>query len=219
MLSWYSAGYGWEGSCGSWYGRRRGSWGGQSKVRSDDEWFCQMCGTKVLSWNVAGGMFLSLVSSVEDLKPGMTDFFHAGELILRPQLTDDLNDFLSASAAHMTVTNTWMNTHTELELPTVPVVWFTSAVCEDVDRTLVQRLWMLEQMDCGRAGLVQDDIRARMKEDESLVVLMAPMTSTMASMVASLGLRWWLRWWLRWLRWLQWWLRWLRWWLRWLRWP
>ena len=41
-----------------------------------------------------------------DLKTGMTDFFHVGELILRPQLTDDLNDFMSASAAHMTVTNT-----------------------------------------------------------------------------------------------------------------
>ena len=61
---------------------------------------------------MAGGVFLSLVSSVGDLKPGMTDFFHVGELILRPQLTDDLNDFMSASAAHMKVTNTWMNTHT-----------------------------------------------------------------------------------------------------------
>ena len=72
----------------------------------------QRCGTKVLSWNVAGGVFLSLVSNVGDLKPGMTDFFLVGELIPRPQLTDDLNDFTSASAAHMTVTNTWMNTHT-----------------------------------------------------------------------------------------------------------
>ena len=87
------------------------------KVRSDVEWFCQTCGTKVLSWNVAGVVFVSLVSSVEDLKPGMTDFFHVGELILGPQLTDDLNDFMSASA----VTNTWMNTHTELEHPAVPV--------------------------------------------------------------------------------------------------
>ena len=35
MSSWYSAaGYGWSGSCGSWYGRRRGSWGGKSEVRS-----------------------------------------------------------------------------------------------------------------------------------------------------------------------------------------
>ena len=117
----------------------------------------QRCGTKVLSWNVAGDVFLSLVSSVGDLKPGMTDFFHVGELILRPQLTDDLNDFMSASAAHMTVTNTWMNTHTELELPTVPVVWFNTALCEDIDKTIVQKLWMLEQMDCGRAGLVQEE--------------------------------------------------------------
>ena len=45
---------------------------------------------------------------------------------------------------------------------------------------------MIEQMDCGRAGLVQDDIRARMKEGEPLVDVMAPMTSTMASMVDSL---------------------------------
>ena len=81
----------------------------------------QRCGTKVLSWNVAGDVFFSLVSSVGDLKNGMTDFFHVGKLILRPQLTDDLNDFMSASVAHMTVTNTWMNTHTELEFPTVPV--------------------------------------------------------------------------------------------------
>ena len=37
--SWYSAaGYGWSGSYGSWYGRRR-------EVRSDVEWFCQKCGT------------------------------------------------------------------------------------------------------------------------------------------------------------------------------
>ena len=48
-------------------------------------------------------------------------------------------------------------------------------------------LWMLEQVDCGRAGLVQDDIRARMKEYESLVDLMAPMTSTVASMVAPMA--------------------------------
>ena len=56
--------------------------------------------TKVLSWIVAGVVFVSMASSVEDLKPGMTDFFHVGELILGPQLTDDLNDFMSASAAH-----------------------------------------------------------------------------------------------------------------------
>ena len=44
--------------------------------------------------------------NVEDFELGMTD-------------TDDLNDFMSVSVAHMTVTNTWMNTHTELELPAV----------------------------------------------------------------------------------------------------
>ena len=73
MLSWYSAGYGWSGSYGSLC-ERRGSWCGQSEVCSDVEWFCQKCGTKVLSWKVAGVVFLSLVSSVRDLKPGMTDF-------------------------------------------------------------------------------------------------------------------------------------------------
>ena len=65
-----------------------------------------------MSWNVAGVVFVSLISCVVDLEPGMTDCFHVGELILRPHLTDDLNVFMSASAAHLTVTNTWMNTHT-----------------------------------------------------------------------------------------------------------
>ena len=46
MSSWYSpAGHGWSGSYGCWNGRRRGSWGGKSEVRSDVEWFCQKCGT------------------------------------------------------------------------------------------------------------------------------------------------------------------------------
>ena len=31
-------------------------------------------GTEVLRWNVAEGAFLSLISNVGDLKPGMTDF-------------------------------------------------------------------------------------------------------------------------------------------------
>ena len=115
MSSWYSAGYDWPDSCGSGYGRRRGCW----CVNAEDVWFCETCrmalrryGTEVLRWNVAGGVFLSLVSllNVGALKPGMTDFFHVGELILRPQLTDDLNDFMSASAVHMMVTNMWMNT-------------------------------------------------------------------------------------------------------------
>ena len=46
MSSWYNAAaYGWSGSYGSCYGRRRGSWGGESEVRSEVEWFCQKCGT------------------------------------------------------------------------------------------------------------------------------------------------------------------------------
>ena len=48
MSSWYSAaGYGWSGSYGSWYGRRRGSWGGKSEVRSGVDWFCQKCGAGI----------------------------------------------------------------------------------------------------------------------------------------------------------------------------
>ena len=46
MSSWYSAaGYGWSVSYGSWYGRRSGSCGGKSKVRSEGEWFCHKCST------------------------------------------------------------------------------------------------------------------------------------------------------------------------------
>ena len=69
---------------------------------------------------MAGFVFVSLISNVVDLEPGMTDCFHVGELILGLQLTDDLNDLMSASAAHLTVTYTWMNTHTELKLPADP---------------------------------------------------------------------------------------------------
>ena len=83
--------------------------------------------------------------------------------------------------------NTHTHTHTELEFPTVPVFWFNTDLCDDNGKTIVQKLWVIEQMDCGRAGLVQDDIRVRMKEDESLVDLMAPMTSTMASTVFDGG--------------------------------
>ena len=113
------------------------------------------CGTKVLSWNVAGGVFLSLVSllNVGTLKPGMTDFFRVGELIPRPQLTEDLNDSTRASAVHTMVTNTWMNTNTELEFLTVPVFWFNTVLCDDNGKTIGQKLWVSEQMDCGRAGL------------------------------------------------------------------
>ena len=114
---------------------------------------------------MAGRVFLSLVSllNVGALKPGMTDFFHVGELIPRPQLTEDLNDSTRASAVHMMVTNTWMNTNTELEFPTVPVFWFNTVLCDDNGQTIGQKLWVSEQMDCGRAGLVQVDTRARTK--------------------------------------------------------
>ena len=83
MLSWYSAGYGWLGSYGSWYGSRRGRWLGNA----EDVWFCltcrmalQRCGTKVLSWNVAGDVFVSLVSIVEDLKAWNDRLFPCGRV-------------------------------------------------------------------------------------------------------------------------------------------
>ena len=105
-----------------------------------------------------------------DLKPGMTEYFLVVELIPRPQLTDDLNDSTRASAVHMMVTNTWMNTHTYtvLEFPTVPVVWFNTVLCDDNGKTIGQKLWVCEQMDCGRAGLVQDDTGA---QNESMGVI------------------------------------------------
>ena len=73
MSSWYSAGYDWPDSYGKGYGRRRGCWSGNA----EDVWFCETCrmalrsyGTEVLRWNLAGGVFLSLVSllNVGDLK-------------------------------------------------------------------------------------------------------------------------------------------------------
>ena len=86
----------------------------------------------------------------------------------------------------MKVTITWMNTNTELEFPTVPVFWFNTVLCDDNGKTIGQKLWVSEQMDCGRAGLVQADTGARTKAVESLVDSMAA-TSTVASMVASMG--------------------------------
>ena len=144
MLSWYSAGY------GCWYGSRSGRWLGNA----EDVWFCvtcrmalQRCGTKVLSWKVAGDVFLSLVSN---LKPGVTDFFHVGELILRPQLTDDFNDFMSASAAHMTVTNTWMNTHTlNWSFPQSLLSGSIQLCVKTLIRQLCKSCGCWSQMDCG----------------------------------------------------------------------
>ena len=90
-------------------------------------------------------------------KPGMTDFFHVGRLIPRPQMTEDLNDSTCASAAHTMVTSTWMNTNTELEILTFPVFWFNTVLCDYNGKTIGQKLWVSEQMDCGRAGLDQVD--------------------------------------------------------------
>ena len=70
------------------------------------------------------GKRLEVCSNVEALKPGMTDFFNVEELIPRPHSTENLNDSTRASAVHMMMTNTWMNTNTELEFPTVLVFWF-----------------------------------------------------------------------------------------------
>ena len=149
VLSWCCAGSGSLGSYGSWYGRRRGRWNGKSEIHSDVEWFCLTGDTKVLSRNVAGFVFVSLISNVVDLEPGITDCFHVGELILGLQLTDDLNDLMSASAAHLTVTFTWMNARTELKLPADPVLWLNSALCGGNGKTSVQKYRVMEQMDCG----------------------------------------------------------------------
>ena len=229
MQSWYSAGYGWLGSYGSWYGKRRGSWNGKSEVCSDVDWFCLTGGTKVLSWNVAGVVFMSLTSSVADLEPGMTDCFHVGDLILGPQMTDDLNDFLSVRATHLTVTNTWMNTHTGLILHADPVLRFNSDLCGENGKTSVQMQWVIERMVCGRVGWIQNNAKIGKQAGKLLVNMLTPMTferalmvpswmasmvAPMASMVASIRWRRWLRWWLRWRQWLRWWLRWTRWWLR-----
>ena len=118
---------------------------------------------------------MSLISSVVDLEPGMTDCFHVGDLILGPQLTDDLNDFMSASTAHLTVTNTWLNTHTELKLPADPVFWLNSALCGGNGKTSVQKQWVIEHMDCGRVGWIQDDAVVGMQAGESLVNMLTPM--------------------------------------------
>ena len=76
-VRWYRAGYGWLGSYGSEYGRRRGYGGIPEDVR-----FCVTCrmvpwrcGVEVLSWNVSGNEFLSQSSLLKTgvLKLGMTD--------------------------------------------------------------------------------------------------------------------------------------------------
>ena len=96
------------------------------------------------------------------------------------------------ASVHLTVTNTWMNTHTELELPADPVFWLNSALCGGNGKTSVQKLWVIEQMDCGRAGWNQDDAEAGMQAglahmEASMVASMASMVASMASMVAPMA--------------------------------
>ena len=73
------------------------------------------------------------------------------------------------------------HTHTELELPTVPVFWLNTVLIGGNGKTSVQKLWVIEQMDCGRAGWIQDDAEAGMQAGESS----APMTFKVALMAAS----------------------------------
>ena len=49
----------------------------------------------------------------------------------------------------------------------------------ELECTIGQKLWMSEQMDCGRVGLVQVDTWARTKVVASLVALMASMVASM----------------------------------------
>ena len=185
VLSWCCAGYGSLGSYGSWYGRRRGRWNGMSEIHSDVDWFCLTGDTKVLCWNVAGFVFVSLISNVVNLEPGMTDCFHVGELILGLQLTDDLNDLMSASATHLTVTFTWMNARTELKLPADPVLWLNSALCGGNGKTSVQKYRVIGQMDCGRAGWIQGDAVDGLQDGESLVFMSIPMAFEVALVTTS----------------------------------
>ena len=103
VYSWYRAGYGWPDPYGRGYGRGRGYWSGIPQ----DVWFCETCrtvlrrnGAKVLSWNVAGEVFLSQTWMLKTgvLKLGMTDFFHVGELIPMPQ-NDSWHERNSARAS------------------------------------------------------------------------------------------------------------------------
>ena len=86
------------------------------------------CGVEVLSWNVSGNEFLSQSSLLETgvLKLKMTDFFHLGELIPRPNTKKGANEPMRARAMHMIVTNTWMNPNTEPVFCTA----FVSQLCQ-----------------------------------------------------------------------------------------
>ena len=77
----------------------------------------------MLSWYVSGNEFLSQSSLLKTgvLKLGMTDFFHVGELIPRPNTKKGANESMRARAMRMMVINTWMNPNTEQEFCTALV--------------------------------------------------------------------------------------------------
>ena len=141
-------------------------------------------GAKVLSWNVSGDMFLSQTSMIKTgvLKPGMTDFFHVGELIPRPKTMDGMNEPMRARALHTMVTNTWMSANTEQEFCTVLESQFCEALRGNNGMTARQKLLEIEEMHCSLARVVQTTSWALM----ALVASMAPI-ATMASMVASMA--------------------------------
>ena len=134
---------------------------------------------------MAGFVFVSLISNAVDREPGMTDCVHVGELILGLQLTGDLNDLMSASAAHLTVTFTWMNARTELKLPADPVLWLNSALCDGNGKTSVPKYRVMEQLDCGRVGWIQDAAMAGLQDEESLVIRSIPMAFEVALVTTS----------------------------------
>ena len=139
-------------------------------------------GAKVLSWKVAGDVFLSQTSMLKTglLKLGMTDFSHVGELIARPKTMEGMNEPMRARALHTMVTNTWMNANTELEFFAASVSQFCEFPRGNNGMTAGQKLLESEQMDCRRAGLAQTTSWVLMAG----VASMASMT-TMASMVVA----------------------------------
>ena len=120
-----------------------------------------------------------------DLEPGMTDCFYVGVLILGLQMTDDLNDFLTVRATHLTVTNTWMNTHTGLILHADPVLWFNSDLCGGNGKKSVQMQWVIERMACGRVGWIQNNAEIGKQAGKLLVNMLTPMTFERALLVPS----------------------------------
>ena len=133
---------------------------------------------------MAGDVFLSLVSSVGDLKLGMTDFYHVGELILRPHLTDDLNDFMTHDG------DKHVETHTlKWSFPQSLLSGSIQLCVKTLIRHLCKSFGCWSKWDCGRAGLVQEDIRTRRKASESLVDLnsvVAPVDVSLVALMASM---------------------------------